>query len=133
MRPRAAHCGSASRPISNASIERRIYSNHGPLVLEFEQRLAKLFGLGHRLVVHPAASGTAALAGAILAAAGRARRTAPLGVDAGLHLRRHGRGGRDCAAMNVYLADIDPDTWMLDPAALPTIPLRRRNSVWLSR
>jgi len=57
----------------------RIYSNYGPLVQEFENRLSRHFELPAGGAVS-ASTGTTALIGAVLATAGRARPDRPLGL-----------------------------------------------------
>src|SRR5579859_6230368 len=58
--------------------ETRLYSNHGPLVLELERRLARHLQLDAG--VASANSGTSALIGAILAQVGFATKTRPLAL-----------------------------------------------------
>jgi len=57
----------------------RIYSNYGPLVQQFENRLSRHFELPAGGAVS-ASTGTTALIGAVLATAGRARPDRPLGL-----------------------------------------------------
>src|SRR4030095_11974783 len=63
----------------------RIYSNYGPLVQELESRLSRHFGLPAGGAVS-ASTGTTALMGAILAAAGRAAPPHPASPVSGLSL-----------------------------------------------
>ncbi len=99
----------------------RIYSNYGPLVAEFEQRLATTFGLPG-LMIHSAASGTAALVGAVLAAAGRARTGRRLALMPAYTFVATAAAAELCG-YEIYLADIDPETWMLNPLALLHHPM----------
>ena len=92
----------------------RHYSNHGPLVLLLQGRLrARTAGTAH---VALASSGTAALAGAILATAGRADPLRPLCL-----LPAYTFIGTVSAVEQAgfvpYFVDVDPETWMLDPQA----------------
>ena len=91
--------------------EARRYANFGPLVTELEAEARRTAGLA-RLGGHGGQRHRRADAGA--ACGGReAGHTLP---DAGLDLRRQrpcGAGSRD----DPYFVDVDPDTWMLDPAA----------------
>ena len=64
----------------------------GPEVAELERQLAAFCGAKHCV---SCANGTDALT---IGADGRGRRQGRCGVRARLHLRRHGRGGRRCAA-----------------------------------
>jgi len=98
----------------------RFYSNHGPLVLEFEQRLASYLGLPRHGLVS-AASGTAALVGAILASAGRAGRQRPLAILPALTFVATAAAVESCG-YQPYLADIDPDSWLLDADRLTAHP-----------
>lgn len=96
----------------------RVYSNFGPLVCEFEQRLAALLSLGPGSIAL-AASGASALAGAILATAGRARTAKPVAVVPDHTFVATALAAEQCG-YRVRLADIDPATWSLDPEALST-------------
>src|SRR5262249_41199904 len=102
----------------------RHYSNHGPLVLEFERRLAEHLQLPHRGLMS-ASCGTAALIGAIIASAGRATPERPLALIPSFTF------GATAAAAEIwgyqpYLADIDANTWMLDASRLAYHPERDR-------
>lgn len=94
----------------------RVYSNHGPLVHEFEQRLAEWLRLPPEGLVS-AASGTAALVGAILAIAGRARPERPFGLLPAFTFVATVSAVEQCG-YRPYLADMDAETWMLDPDQL---------------
>ena len=101
--------------------ETRIYSNHGPLVLEFEQRLEARFAVPG-LVAKSAASGTAALVGAILAAAGRAKAARRFALVPAYTFVATAAAAELCG-YEVYLADVDRETWMLDPASVAAHPM----------
>ena len=94
----------------------RIYSNFGPLLREFETRLAAELGLAGDCVAS-AGSGTAAIAGAILAAAGRAVPERPLALMPAYTFVATAVAARECG-FDPLLADIDAESWMLDPQAL---------------
>jgi dTDP-4-amino-4,6-dideoxygalactose transaminase len=94
----------------------RIYSNFGPLARELGERLAKHFGLLEPTVV-VAASGTAALVGAILATAGRASPDKPLAVVPAFTFVATASAAEACG-YRILLADVDPDDFLLDPARL---------------
>ena len=94
----------------------RIYTNYGPLVCELERRLAGHFGLPAACVAS-ASSGTAALTGAILATAGRATRARPFALMPAFTFVATAVAAEHCG-YQPYLADVDAETWMLDPERL---------------
>ncbi len=94
----------------------RIYSNFGPLARELGERLAKHFGLLEPTVV-VAASGTAALVGAILATAGRASPDKPLAVVPAFTFVATASAVEACG-YRILLADVGPDDFLLDPTRL---------------
>ena len=94
----------------------RIYTNWGPLVREFESRLAATWNLAPECVVS-ASSGTAALVGAILAVAGRATRERPLAVVPSFTFVATASAVQQCG-FQPYFADVDAGSWMLDPLRL---------------
>jgi dTDP-4-amino-4,6-dideoxygalactose transaminase len=98
----------------------RVYSNHGPLVREFEGRIARMLALPASGVA-TASSGTAALTAAILAVAGRATPNRPYAL-----IPAYTYVATAMAAEQVgyqpYLADIDTTSWMLDPMRLADHP-----------
>ena len=102
----------------------RTYSNHGPLVGELERRLAEHLRLPLGGVVS-AASGTAALVGAILATAGRARPERPFAVVPAFTFVATASAVEQCG-YRPYLADVDAESWMLDPDRLAVRPERDR-------
>ena len=100
--------------------ETRIYSNYGPLSLELERRLSSRLGLPEGGVTC-AASGTAALAGAILAVAGRAPEARPLAVLPAFTFVATALAVEQCGYRG-FLTDIDLQTWMLDADRLLSHP-----------
>ena len=94
----------------------RWYSNYGPLEGELAARLATRLGLAAGCVAC-AGSGTAALIGAILATAGRAAKTRPFAVVPAFTFIATASAVEACG-YRLRLADIDPDSWMLDPERL---------------
>ena len=101
----------------------RVYSNHGPLCRELERRLSKQLRLPADNVVC-ASSGTIAIVGAILAVAARAK-AKPLAVVPALTFVATASAVEQCG-YEPYLADVDPQSWMLDPKALAQHPLLDR-------
>ena len=99
----------------------RIYTNYGPLVCELEQRLVEHLAVPAAAVAS-ASSGTAALTGAILALAGRATRTRPLALIPAFTFVATAAAAEHCG-YRPYLADIDAETWMLDPDRLARHPV----------
>ncbi len=98
----------------------RIYSNHGPLSLELEQRLAGLLCLPPSGIVC-ASCGTAALIGAILATAGRGTAVRPLALLPSFTFAATAAAIEQCGYIP-YLADVDAENWMLDPGHLRRHP-----------
>jgi dTDP-4-amino-4,6-dideoxygalactose transaminase len=92
----------------------RIYSNYGPLVQEFDVRLGTHFGTAPGTVTS-ASSGLAALVGAILGSVGRATAARPLAVVPSYTFIATATAVELCGFQPV-LADVDADTWQLDPA-----------------
>lgn len=104
----------------------RAYSNHGPLVAEFEQRVAQSIGPG--TVVVTAASGTAALVGAILATAGRARAERRFALCPSFTFVATAAALQQCG-YEPHFVDIDPDDWQIAPERLAAHPLLRQTGV----
>jgi dTDP-4-amino-4,6-dideoxygalactose transaminase len=96
--------------------ETRIYSNHGPLSCELERRLAEHLRLPQGGLAC-AGSGTAALIGAILAAAGRATAERPLAIIPAFTFAATAAAVEQCG-YQPHLADVDADSWMLDAEQL---------------
>lgn len=105
----------------------RRYSNHGPLVLEFERRLAEHLQLPAGGLMS-ASSGTAALIGTIIASAGRATPERPLAFMPSFTFVGTASAAEICG-YQPYLADIDANTWMLDASRLACHPERDRIGV----
>jgi dTDP-4-amino-4,6-dideoxygalactose transaminase len=99
----------------------RIYSNHGPLVCELERRLAEHLALPAGSVAS-ASSGTAALMGAIIAAAGRSTPERPLALMPACTFVATAVAAEQCG-YQPYLADIDAESWMLDANRLTDHPV----------
>ena len=98
----------------------RIYSNFGPLVIEFQTRLESFFGIRTGSVVS-ANSGTSALIGAILATAGTATASRPLALMPSFSFAATSVAAERCG-FRPYFLDVDLATWALDPAALENHP-----------
>ena len=99
----------------------RIYTNHGPLVLELRSRLAQHLSMPDGAVVC-ASSGTSALVGAIIAAAGRASPERPLAIVPAFTFAATAAATEQCG-YRPYLADVDAADWMLDPGKLASHPM----------
>lgn len=98
----------------------RIYTNHGPLVREFEQRLHRALGQD-AIRLATASSGTLALEAAIMATAPRTD-DRPLAVMPSFTFAATALAAERCGYIP-YFVDIDPGSWMLDPAILAAHPL----------
>lgn len=98
----------------------RIYTNHGPLVAEFQDRICDLLGLSAGTFVS-AASGTSAIAGALLARCGRAHEERPLVLLPAFTFVATAIAVEECGYWP-YLADVGAVDWMLDPNRLATHP-----------
>jgi dTDP-4-amino-4,6-dideoxygalactose transaminase len=105
----------------------RIYSNFGPLALEFQGRLSDCFRMPSECVVS-ASSGTTALMAAILAAAGPATKDRPYALIPGFTFAATAIAAERCGYC-AYLADINAGSWMLDPARSSTHHLLKRIGV----
>jgi dTDP-4-amino-4,6-dideoxygalactose transaminase len=90
----------------------RVYSSWGPLALELEERLCRRFSLPVGGVVS-AGSGTSALTGAILTAAGRAAGGRRLAIVPALTFVATAAAAESCG-YTLQIADVDPETWQLD-------------------
>ncbi len=100
----------------------RVYSNHGPLLLELERRLSDYLGMPPAGVIC-ASSGTSALTGAILATAGRATTLRPWAIVPAFTFVATAAAVEQCG-YQLYLADVDANTWLLDPEMLLRHPMR---------
>ena len=94
----------------------RWYSNRGELVSLLEARLGDLLGLDGANVIS-AASGTAAIEGAVFATAGRARPERPLALLPAYTFAATASAVERCG-YSPYLLDVDPDTWTLSAERL---------------
>jgi dTDP-4-amino-4,6-dideoxygalactose transaminase len=95
----------------------RTYSNYGPLVREFEARAAQLLGMPGCLT--SAGSGTAALAAAILASAGRATPERPFALLPAYTFVATALAVELCG-YRPLVAEIDASDWMLSPSRART-------------
>ena len=100
----------------------RIYSNHGPLLLELERGLSSCLGMPAG-GVKCASSGTNALIGAILATAGRATALRPWAIVPAFTFVATAAAVEQCG-YQLYLADVDAYSWLLDPEMLIRHPMR---------
>jgi dTDP-4-amino-4,6-dideoxygalactose transaminase len=91
----------------------RVYANFGPLALELSRRLGARFSLAGENVI-TAASGTAALIGAILATVGRAGRERPLALVPGYSFVATAVAAEACG-YEVQFADVDEKSLLLEP------------------
>lgn len=98
----------------------RMYSNFGPLVLEFEGRLAEHLGMAAGGVVS-SSTGTSGMVGAVLASAGRARRDRPLALMPAYTFVATAVAAQECG-YSPYLTDVDAETWLIDPKRLINHP-----------
>jgi len=89
----------------------RWYTNRGELVSALEARLGDMLGLDGANVI-TAASGTAAIEGAIFASAGRARPPRPLALLPAYTFVATASAAERCG-YTPYLLDVEPDTWTL--------------------
>ena len=105
----------------------RRYANHGELVRTLEARLTALFGSPAAHTV-TAASGTAALTAAILAAVGRATEARPLCLCPAYTFAATALAAEQCG-YRVHLVDIDEHTWALDAEALARHELLDRTGI----
>lgn len=102
----------------------RVYTNHGPLTCELQDRLSDHF----RLPLGGVActnSGTSAIFCAIIAAAGLASDSRPWALVPGLTFSATA-AAVEHAGYRPYLVDVDPDTWMLDPEHIAGHPMLDR-------
>ena len=99
----------------------RWYSNHGELLHEFAHRLSALFG-SSAPIVHPTSSGTTALVGAILAAAGRASAARPLCFCPAYTFVGTVAAAEQCG-YQPHFVDITEEGWAAAPEVLAKHPL----------
>ena len=105
----------------------RVYTNHGPLLSSLEARIVDRLRLQAEGVAC-ASSGTMAIVGAILAAAGRASVEKPLALVPAFTFAATALAAEQCG-YQPYLADIDAKTWSLDPERLAVHPMLGRFGV----
>jgi dTDP-4-amino-4,6-dideoxygalactose transaminase len=98
----------------------RTYTNWGPLVSEFEARLAAHFDVPSGCVTS-AVSGTGALVGAILASAGRAAADRPRAIIPAFTFVATALAAEHCG-FRPHFVDVDADRWQLQPEALEHHP-----------
>jgi dTDP-4-amino-4,6-dideoxygalactose transaminase len=98
----------------------RVYSNFGPLSQLLETRLAAHFRMQSGGALS-AASGWAALAGAILGLTGQASPGRKIALCASYSFSASVSSLKACGYYPQFV-DVDPDTWALDPQALRTLP-----------
>jgi dTDP-4-amino-4,6-dideoxygalactose transaminase len=103
----------------------RRYANDGELTKLLETRFAALFRRADAGIV-TASSGTAALNGAILAAAGRASEKKPICLMSGFIATA--LAAEQCG-YRVHFVDIDTQTWALDAEVLAAHPLLDRTGL----
>lgn len=98
----------------------RRYTNHGPLSEELGSRLAGHFGIADNQLVL-ASSGTAAITGALLATAGRARPDKPLCICPAYSFVATAVAAASCGFMP-FFADIDAASLAMQPQRLQALP-----------
>ena len=102
----------------------RIYSNFGPLTIEFQRKLSDYFKIPAKSIVS-ASCGTTALMGAVLATAGPAAKARPYALIPAFTFAATAVAVERCG-YRAYLADVDADSWMLDPEKILSHPLLDR-------
>lgn len=105
----------------------RIYTNHGPLLEKFQARVAAQLEL-HDGGVVCTSSGTSAIIGSILASAGRATQQRPLAIVPAFTFVATAAAVMQCG-YEPYLADVDADSWMLDPSSFIHHPVLHKAGV----
>lgn len=98
----------------------RFYTNGGALQHRLLIGLAQHFRV-NQTQIGLAGSGTAAITGLLLAAAGRAKSKRPLCVCPSYTFVATACAAEVCG-FEPYLSDVDPDTWVLDPVAVEHLP-----------
>ncbi len=98
----------------------RTYSNHGAIERQFAARISRLFGFDTP-VTATASSGTAALAGAVLAHAGRASGARRLCLCPAYTFVATAAAVEQCG-YDLRFVDVDERTWQADPDALLAHP-----------
>ena len=100
----------------------RWYSNHGILSIELQQRLSERLGGLH---VALASSGTSAIAGAVLATAGRPSAGKGLCILPANTFIGSVAAVEQCG-YEPYFVDVDPETWQLLPEQLEGHPVLQK-------
>ncbi len=100
--------------------EARYYTNHGVLSVELGARLALFYGLDPGQVAL-AATGTAAITGALLAVAGRPRARRNLCICPAFTFVATAVAAVNCG-YQPFIADVDAETWAIDPDRLARLP-----------
>jgi dTDP-4-amino-4,6-dideoxygalactose transaminase len=90
----------------------RVYSNFGPLTIEFQNRLSNHFGMSQNCVVS-ASCGTTALMAAILATAGPATSDRPYALIPAFTFAATAIAVERCG-YHSFFSDIDANSWMID-------------------
>jgi dTDP-4-amino-4,6-dideoxygalactose transaminase len=110
----------AVRPYLETLDRTRTYSNHGPLERQFATRMSRLLG-SESLITGTASSGTAALAGAILARAGRAAGARRLCLCPAYTFVATAAAVEQCG-YRIHFVDVDEQAWQVLPDILVTHP-----------
>jgi len=105
----------------------RVYSNHGPLLSSFQNRLTNYLQLPAGSMTCTS-SGTMAVVGAILAATGRASSKRPFAIIPAFTFVATAVAVQQCG-YEPYVTDVDAKSWMLDPHALANHPLLHKVGV----
>jgi dTDP-4-amino-4,6-dideoxygalactose transaminase len=117
-------------PYLEAIDQDRWYTNRGRLAWQLEELLSEKFGCRSHQVIS-FASGTVALESAILAHAGQANAERPLALLPSYTFVATAHAAIRCG-YRLHFADVDPQTWMLDPDAIAAHPQLSRAGLILS-
>lgn len=98
----------------------RYYTNHGALSVELSGRLSQLYGVDSSQLLL-ASTGTSAIIGALLACAGRPRAGRMLCVCPSFTFVATAVAAVACG-YEPFIADIDTETWALNPVTLAQLP-----------
>jgi dTDP-4-amino-4,6-dideoxygalactose transaminase len=123
LRPRLPRAGQLL-PYLERIDATRCYSNYGPLHEALKDRLEATLGFPPKSLAL-AGSGTAALVGAILGAAGRANERKPLAAMPGFTFIATGHAAELCG-YRPLLVDVDRDDWVLTPSHILESPVLNR-------
>jgi dTDP-4-amino-4,6-dideoxygalactose transaminase len=104
-----------------------VYTNYGPLATTLGSGLAERLSLPQGGIAC-ASSGTTALVGALLAAAGPAAEERPLALVPAFTFVATAAAA-ELAGYRSWITDVDPETWMLDPERLLQHPALDRVGV----